>query len=86
MAKGGMRALEHPPSVGVSQAWPQVAPSSGAPWYESLGLAEHDLQSPSERWVVHRGLWHHRISRRSRRCWRSWGINDRTQHVADTMA
>ena len=48
MAKGGMRALEHPASVGVSQAWPQVAPSSGAPWYESLGLAEHDLQSPSD--------------------------------------
>ena len=24
------------------------------------------------------------ISRRSRRCWRIWAINGRTQHIADT--
>ena len=56
MAKGGMRALEHPPSVCVSQTCPQAAPSAGAPWYESLGIAENDLQSPAARWVVHRGF------------------------------
>jgi hypothetical protein len=47
MARGGVRALEHTPSFCVSQACPQAAPSSGVPWYERLGIAENDLQSPA---------------------------------------
>ena len=47
MARGGVRALERTPSFCVPQSCPKAAPSSGAPWYESLGIAENDLQNPA---------------------------------------
>ena len=56
MVQGGVWTVECASSIRISQAYPQAAPSAGAPWYESLAIAENDLQNPAALWVVHRGF------------------------------